>query len=98
MPSTKRYLNMILKKLAFVPNVSYKEESEDFILLVDNTVFGMIYNDKFLVKMTKRSKDMIPYAVEVLVNDDVMLHMNELGNKFIIKELVLAVIKDINED
>ena len=52
MASTKEYRNYILEQLADVPDVSCRPMMGEFLLYSAGVLFGGIYDDRLLVKMT----------------------------------------------
>lgn len=101
MASTEIYLNYILDRLKLVDNVGYEEYNGDYLLLKDDVVFGGIFDDCFLVRNTERAKGLIPYAREVKADfygeKEKMLHVTEIGNRIVVKELVQFIANDVRE-
>ena len=94
MASTKDYLIYVLELLREVNGISYKKMMGEYILYKDDTIFGGIYDNRFLVKKTKsledyELKEQIPYpgAKPMLLVD--------VENSNEIKELVEKVVKDL---
>ena len=94
MASDKEYLTYVLELLREVSGITYKKMMGEFILYRDETIFGGIYGNRFLIKKTKSLensglKEQIPYpsAKAMLLVD------SEDPDE--VKELVLKVIKDI---
>ena len=66
MPSSKDYLTYVLDLLRDIDDISYKKMMGEYILYKNNVIFGGIYDDRFLVKITKSIKEkgfqeVIPY-------------------------------------
>lgn len=96
MASTKRYLDHILDRLKLIDGVSYEEYQGNYLLCASNVMFGVIIDDQFLVKKTKRSRGMVPYAREIVpFDEDKYLHITEIGNRIVVKELVKVIIDDL---
>ena len=94
MASSKDYLDFILELLRNVPGISYKKMMGEYILYKDATIFGGVYDDRFLLKKTKSLerydlKEAIPYpgAKEMLLVDSE--DPDEIEN------LVKLVVKDL---
>lgn len=100
MANNNQYLEYMLERLSLVEKLSYKENRGTYLLYSDNVNFGTLCDEKFYVKITKRSKMMIPYAKKEKPNTNSknMLHMTVTDNKIVLKELVQAIVKDILED
>ena len=102
MPSTIRFLDNILDKLKLLENVSYTEVNGNYLLFQNKCEFGAIYDDHFVIYITKRAKELIPYAKEYEIErygkKKMCLHVTEVGNRIVLKELVTFIVKDIMEE
>ena len=94
MASSKEYLIYVLDLLREVSGVSYKKMMGEYILYKNGVIFGGVYDDRFLIKITKSLIDRglkreIPYpgAKEMLLIDS--------EDSELIKELVETVYKDL---
>jgi TfoX/Sxy family transcriptional regulator of competence genes len=56
MPSTKEYKDYVLEQLRNADNISYRPMMGEFLLYKDGILFGGIYDDRLLVKITKNNK------------------------------------------
>ena len=96
------YLDNILDKLKLLDNVSYTEVEGNYLLFKDKVEFGGIFDDRFVIYITKRAKELIPYAKEIEVKRYgkmvKALHVSETGNRIVMKELVTFVVKDIMDE
>ena len=65
MPSSKDYLDYVLDLLEKVDNVTYKRMMGEYLLYSDKTLFGGIYDNRFLIKKNGLEsfglKEEIPY-------------------------------------
>ena len=66
MSSSNEFKDYILEQLRNLDNISCKKMMGEFLLYYDNVLFGGIYDDRLLVKMTKSNekynlKKEIPY-------------------------------------
>ena len=52
MVSTKEYRDYILEQLSLVPNVTCRPMMGEYLLYADGVLFGGIYDDRLLVKIT----------------------------------------------
>ena len=96
MASSKDYLLFVLELLRLVPNINYKKMMGEYLLYQDATLFGGIYDDRFLVKkskslLNKGFKEVIPYpgAKEMLLID--------IEDEEEIKEIVNLVVSDMKK-
>ena len=52
MASTKEYRDYVLEQLSLVPGISCRPMMGEFLLYADGVLFGEIYDDRLLVKIT----------------------------------------------
>jgi hypothetical protein len=52
MASTKEYRDFILEQLSEAPNITCRPMMGEFLLYADGVLFGGIYDDRLLVKIT----------------------------------------------
>ena len=96
MASSKEYLDYVLDLLKEVDGVSYKKMMSEYILYKNNVIFGGIYDNRFLIKMTKSSneyrfKEQLPYPGAKA------MYLVDIENSEQIKELVLQVCADLTK-
>ncbi len=94
MPSDNEYLTYILELLREVDGITFKKMMGEFILYKNGTIFGGVYDNRFLVKKSKSLEsssleEQIPYpgAKPMLLVD------SENPNE--IKDLVELLYKDL---
>ena len=66
MATSKDYLLYVLDLLRDIPGITYKKMMGEYLLYRNGTLFGGVYDDRFLVKKTKSLenkdfKEVIPY-------------------------------------
>lgn len=66
MPSSNDYLEYVLDLLRYVPDIHYKKMMGEFLLYSGDTLFGGIYDNRFLIKKSPASekrdfRETIPY-------------------------------------
>lgn len=66
MPSGKEYLSFVLEQLSLLENISFRAMMGEYIIYYKNKIVGGIYDNRFLVKITKSSAEMLPEAVRQL--------------------------------
>lgn len=80
MASSKEYLEYILEQLSELEDIKYRAMMGEYIIYYKEKVIGGIYDDRLLVKATKKAIDYVsdvqfqlPYegAKEMLLVDDV---------------------------
>ena len=69
MASNQEYLEYVLDLLRRVPNITYKKMMGEYILYKNGVIFGGIYDNRFLIKITKSIraydlKEEIPILVQ----------------------------------
>ena len=66
MASSAQYLDFILEQLSLLDGVSHRAMMGEYILYYQGRVFGGIYDDRFLVKITPSALEMLPDAAREL--------------------------------
>ena len=95
MGSTKEYRDYILEQLKVLDNITYKPMMGEYLLYYKNTLFGGIYDDRLLIKITDSNKkynmeEEIPYP-----NAKKMYLVSEVDNQELLKIIILNTYKDI---
>ncbi len=62
MASSKEYLDFILEQFSESEGITCRAMMGEYLLYCRGKVFGGIYDDRFLVKITSSSKEMMPDA------------------------------------
>ena len=95
MASTKEYRDYILEQLSLVPGVTCRPMMGEYLLYADGVLFGGIYDDRLLVKITSGNSsfgmsEALPYegAKKMYLVDDV-------DDKKRLKEIVEGTIKSL---
>jgi len=93
MASTKEYRDYILEQLKEL-SIEYKPMMGEYLLYHDGTLFGGIYDDRFLIKKVDRNKkykmrEEIPYD-----GGKPMYYVEDIDNTDTLKEIVLNTCKD----
>ena len=101
MASTIRFLDNVLDKLKLLDNLKYTEIDGNYLLFVGDIEFGAVYDDKFVVYDSERARELIPYAKEIDIvrygKNVKALHVSEIGNRIVLKELVTFIVNDIKK-
>ena len=97
MASSKEYLNFVLEQLSEVENVRYRAMMGEYILYYREKVIGGIYDDRFLVKAVKSSKELIPNALHEIPYEGAkeMLLVDDVENKELLKNLFEAMYDEL---
>lgn len=99
MASRKEYLDFVLEQLSGLEGVSYRAMMGEYLLYYNDKLFGGIYDDRFLVKVTASSLELLPDAPQEMPYDGAkpMLLITEIDNKNYLRELILAIYEDLPE-
>ncbi len=97
MASSKEYLDFIIEQLDTLSNISYKKMMGEYILYFQGKIFGGIYDDRFLVKITKTSKQLMPEAIEEFPYDGAkpMLLVDDIDNKQFLYRLITEMYEEL---
>ena len=95
MSSTKEYKDYVLEQLRNADNISYRPMMGEFLLYKDGILFGGIYDDRLLIKITKNNKkynmeESIPYS-----GAKAMYLVNEIDNSILLKEIIEVTYNDL---
>ena len=95
MASTEDYLEYILEQLSSLEDITYRAMMGEYIIYFRGKIIGGIYDDRFLVKLVKSAKLLMPEAEMELPYEGAkeMLLVDNVDNKEFLKEL-LEVIYD----
>ena len=93
MASSKAYLDYVMEQLSDVGGVTCKPMMGEYILYRYGTIFGGIYDDRFLVKPAKAAKELLPEAPRTLPYPGAkeMLLVEELDDRAFLTELIQAM-------
>lgn len=99
MASKKEYLDFVLEQLSGLVGISYRAMMGEYLLYYNDKLFGGIYDDRFLVKVTASSLELLPDAPQEIPYDGAkpMLLVTEIENKNYLRELILAIYEDLSE-
>ena len=97
MASSKEYLDFILEQLSELEGISYRAMMGEYILYYEDKVIGGIYDDRFLVKVTKSSREKMPDAELELPYERAkeMLLVDDVENKEFLRELLEAMYPEL---
>ena len=97
MASSKDYLEFILEQLSELEDITYKAMMGEYIIYYRGKIVGGIYDDRFLVKPTKSSKNLMPDADMELPYDGAkeMYLVDNVDNKAFLKELLEAMYDEL---
>ena len=89
MSSTKEYKEFIIEQLNVLENITYKPMMGEYLLYHNKILFGGIYDDRLLIKITPNNKkyhfkEIIPYP-----GAKPMYLVDDLENQNLLKKIVL---------
>ncbi|MBR1735841.1 MAG: TfoX/Sxy family protein [Firmicutes bacterium] len=89
MASSKGYLEFVLERLSDMNDISYRAMMGEYIIYYKGKVIGGIYDDRFLVKVTKSAVRLMNEAVYEVPYDGAkeMLLVREIDDKGFLREL-----------
>lgn len=95
MATSKEYRDFILNQLDLLDNVTCKAMMGEFLLYYNSVLFGGIYDNRFLVKITHTNKkysmaEQLPYK-----GAKPMYLIDNLDNKEFLKKIILETCKGL---
>ena len=95
MASTKEYRDYILEQLSLVPGISCRPMMGEFLLYADGVLFGGIYDDRLLVKITPSNSsfgmsEALPYE-----GAKKMYLVDEVEDKERLKEIIEGTVNNL---
>ena len=97
MVSSKEYLEYVLEQLSDLEDISYRAMMGEYIIYYCGKIIGGIYDDRFLIKLVKSAKEMMPDASMELPYDGAkeMLLVDEVENREFLGELFDAMYEEL---
>lgn len=97
MASSQEYLDFIIEQLYTLDDVSYRKMMGEYILYYRGKIFGGIYDDRLLVKITKASRQLMLEAIEELPYDGAksMLLVDDVDNKEFLYQLITKMYEEL---
>ncbi|MBO7526696.1 MAG: TfoX/Sxy family protein [Clostridia bacterium] len=95
MPSTKQFKDYVLEQIKDLENITCKQMMGEYLLYYNGVLFGGIYDDRFLIKITATNKayflqEQIPYK-----NAKPMCLLENLDDVEYLKQVILQTYKDL---
>ena len=97
MASSQDYCDFVLDQLSLLQGISSRKMMGEYVLYYKGKVFGGIYDDRFLVKITPSSKALMPDApLEIpYPKGSRMFLVEDIDNREFLKELVEKMVDEI---
>lgn len=99
MASKKEYLDFVLEQLSEAGEITYRAMMGEYLLYYRDKLFGGIYDDRFLVKITASSEKLLADAPreEPYEGAKPMLLVTEIEDKDLLRDLLLAMYEELPE-
>ena len=99
MASSKEYFEFIKEQLSVLEDISSRQMMGEYIIYYRGKVVGGIYDDRFLVKITKSSETMMPGAARELPYEGAkeMLLVDDVENKEFLADLLRSMYDELPE-
>ena len=93
MASSREYLDFILEELSYLDDIRYIPMMGEYIIYYKDKIIGGIYDDRFLVKITKAGSKMMPKAEVDIPYDGAkpMILVDNVDDKEFLKDLIEAM-------
>ena len=97
MASDKSYLDFVLEQLSGLEGVTWRAMMGEYILYYQGKIVGGIYDDRFLVKQTKASVEMMPGAEWDIPYEGAkeMLLVDRVEDREFLRSLIEAMADDL---
>ena len=97
MASSGSYLEFIMDQLSGLDGIAFRNMMGEYIIYFRDKIIGGIYDDKFLVKSTESSRNLMPDAVYELPYEGSkeMLLVDDVENRTFLEELLTAMYDEL---
>ena len=96
MASSKEYLDFILDQLSGLDDITSRKMMGEYIIYYSGKVVGGIYDDRFLVKVTKSSEAILPDAPRELPYEGAKpMILVEDVQPTVVKDIVVSIWVDL---
>ncbi len=97
MSSSPEYVAFIAEQLSELEDISYRKMFGEYAFYHKGKVFGGVYDNRFLIKITKNNKKLCENFEEELPYEGAkpMLLISEVDDKLFLKNLVEVTWKDL---
>ena len=97
MPSDKEYLDFLLDQLNELDGILSRKMMGEYVLYYRGKVFGGIYDNRFLIKITEAAKKLMPNCSEELPYEGAkpMLLVEDIDNRDFLKQLIISMYDEL---
>jgi TfoX/Sxy family transcriptional regulator of competence genes len=92
MATSKEYKDFILEQLNLLDNITCKSMMGEYLLYYNDLLFGGIYDDRFLIKITKSNNNL---PLEIPYENAKKMYLVDTENPSEIEVLVNNVVNDL---
>lgn len=97
MATTKEYKEFAVEQLQVVGDIICRAMMGEYLLYYNGQLFGGIYDNRVLVKPTKKAREILKQAREEIPYEGAkpMLLIEELENQELLKEIIIETCKEL---
>jgi len=97
MASSKEYLEYVLEQLSSLDDITYRAMMGEYIIYYQGKIVGGIYDDRFLVKLTKSALDLMPDAARESPYEGAkeMLLVEDVDDRDFLNDLLNAMVDEL---
>lgn len=89
MASSLEYVTFLIEQLSELEDISYRKMFGEYVLYYKGKVFGGVYNNRFLIKITKSNQDICDFEKQIPYEGaKEMLFVNKVDDKIFLKNLI----------
>ena len=92
MSSSKEYLEYVLELLSDIEGITYRQMMGEYLLYYNGTLFGGIYDDRFLIKKNS-SLDEYGLSEEIPYEGAKPMYLVDTEEKDVLRELIFRAAK-----
>lgn len=95
MATKKEYKDFIIDELSLLDNITYKLVMGEYLLYYNEILFGGIYDDRLLVKITNKNKKYDMKESILYDGAKAMFLVDDVDNKEKLKNIILDTYNDL---
>ena len=97
MAMTKEYKDFVLEQLNLLDDISCKKMMGEYLLYYQGKLFGGIYDNRFLIKITEIGKKLMENPKEEIPyqGSKPMLLVEEIENQNSLKKLIISTCEEL---
>lgn len=98
MASSKEFLDFVMEQFMYIDDVTYKKMFGEYLFYRNGIIFGGIYDDRFLIKITKAGTRLMPDCEKGIPYEGAkeMYSVDNVDNREFLAELVTETCKELN--